>query len=81
MKHSFNINSVRFPPPSYQLSTSNVEHSRSKLTSVNSSSTSSQQSTTNINNPSSGFDREFSRLLYGKDTRKNQIALQKKFEY
>jgi len=61
--------SLRPPPPRYRSPTSNVEHSHSSLSSLNDSSTSNQQSktTTNNNHSSSGFDREFSRLLYGKD--------------
>ncbi len=62
--------SLRPPPPRYRSPTSNVEHPHSSLSSLNDSSTSNQQSkttTTTNNNSSSGFDREFSRLLYGKD--------------
>jgi len=60
--------SHRPPPPRYRSPTSNVEHS--SLSSLNDSSTSNQQlktTTTHNNTSSSGFDREFSRLLYGKD--------------
>jgi hypothetical protein len=74
-----NNSSTRPLPPPYPSSTSNTERSQSTLPSVHDSSTSSQQSkpTTNNNNSPAGFDREFSRLLYGKDTGKIRRQKQK----
>ncbi|CAF1287655.1 unnamed protein product [Rotaria sordida] len=70
VKNSTSNNSIRPPPPHYQSPTSIIEHSHS---------TSSQQSKINNNNNSSaGFDREFSRLLYGKDTGKIRREKQKR---
>ncbi len=74
-------NSIRPPPPRYRSPTSNVERSHSTLSSINDSSTSSQLSKTIIppnNNSSAGFDRAFSRLLYGKDTNKIRRQKQKR---
>jgi hypothetical protein len=80
MTNPVNNNSIRFPPPRYKSPTSNVEYSHSTLPSINDSSLSSQQSkpNNNNNNLSTGFDREFSRLLYGRDTRKIRHQKQKR---
>jgi len=78
MTNPVNNNSIRLPPPRYKSPTSNVEYSHSTLPSINDSSLSSQQSKPNNNNLSTGFDREFSRLLYGKDTRKTRHQKQKR---
>ncbi|CAM2698788.1 unnamed protein product [Rotaria socialis] len=60
--------SVRPPPPSYELPTSNIERSRSAVSSMN------RPNYSPMSPPQAGFDREFSRLLYGKDggRRRNQ---------
>jgi hypothetical protein len=74
-----NNNSIRSPPPRYKSPTSNIERSHSTLSSTTDSSISSQQSkpTTNNNSPA-GFDRKFSRLLYGKDTEKSRRPKQRR---
>jgi len=74
-----NNNPIRLPPPRYKSPTSNVEHSHSAVPSINDSSSSSQQSKPNNNNKlPAGFDREFSRLLYGKDSGKTRHQKQKR---
>ncbi|CAF0855717.1 unnamed protein product [Adineta steineri] len=72
-------NSYRPPPPRYQsLTSNNIERSYSTLPCINDCSTSNQQIKTNNNNASAGFDREFSRLLYGKDAEKTRRKKQKR---
>jgi hypothetical protein len=78
MTNHLNSNSLRPPPPRYQSSTANAERSRSKLSSNNDLTVSGQQSKTINNNSSAGFDREFSRLLYGKDSGKTRRHKQKR---
>jgi hypothetical protein len=68
-----NNNSIRPPPPPYKSPTKNFEYSRSALLTISDPSLSSQQS-----KPSAGFDREFSRLLYGKDAGKHRRQRQKR---
>ncbi|CAF4045844.1 unnamed protein product [Adineta steineri] len=72
-------NSPRPPPPRYQsLTSNNIERSYSTLSCINDCSISNQQIKTNNNNSSAGFDREFSRLLYGKDAEKTRRKKQKR---
>ena len=47
------------PPPSYTIPTSNIERSHSALSSM------TRPNDTPTNSSQAGFDREFSRLLYG----------------
>ncbi|CAF1129161.1 unnamed protein product [Rotaria sp. Silwood1] len=68
IKNPISNSTIRPPPPRYQSPPSNFERSHS---------TSSQPSNT-VNNASVGFDREFSRLLYGKDMRKTRRQKQKR---
>lgn len=83
MNTSISNNSIRASPPHYQSPTSNFERSPStssqqpnsaNITSIpfTTATTSTTTTPTNNNNnddkPSVGFDREFSRLLYGKDS-------------
>lgn len=65
--------SIRPPPPRYESPVSNIERSHSDLSSANRPNISSI-------NPSSqaGFDREFSRLLYGRDGRRPRQQRQKR---
>ncbi|CAF3535800.1 unnamed protein product [Adineta steineri] len=66
--------SIRTPSPRYELptTTTNIERSHSALSSMNRSNYSQT-------NPShAGFDREFSRLLYGKDGGKKSHQRQKR---
>ncbi|CAF1950524.1 unnamed protein product [Rotaria magnacalcarata] len=65
--------SVRPPPPSYELPTSNIERSHSAVSSMN------RPNYSHINPPQAGFDREFSRLLYGKDGRRSRNQKRKAF--
>jgi hypothetical protein len=81
MTNPLSNNSPRPPPPRYQSPTSNAERSHSTLSSINDPSISSQQSKTINTNPSAGFDREFSRLLYGKDAGKSRRHKQKRKAY
>jgi hypothetical protein len=64
--------SVRPPPPRYEQLTSNIERSHSALSSMN------RPNYSPLNPPQTGFDREFSRLLYGKDGEKNRHQRQKR---
>lgn len=77
MTNPLNNNSIRPPPPRYKSPSSNIEQSSSTLSSINDTSTSSQQLKIN-NNSSTGFDPEFSRLLYGKDSVKTRRRKQKR---
>ncbi|CAF4184504.1 unnamed protein product [Rotaria sp. Silwood2] len=63
---------IRPPPPRYELPTSNIERSHSALSSIN------RPNYSQTNPPQVGFDREFSRLLYGKDGGKNRHQQQKR---
>jgi hypothetical protein len=51
---------IRPPPPSYGSPISNIERSHSALSSM------TRPNDSQNNPPQAGFDREFSRLLYGK---------------
>ncbi len=78
-----NPNSIRPPPPRYQSPTANIERSKSTFLSTNDSPTSSQQSKPigvppPPNNAPLGFDREFSRLLYGKESGRARRQKQKR---
>ncbi|CAF4955270.1 unnamed protein product [Rotaria sp. Silwood1] len=64
--------SIRPPPPRYELPTTNIERSHSAVSSTNPSNYSQ------TNPPQAGFDREFSRLLYGKDGGKSRHQQQKR---
>ncbi len=67
-----NNNSMRPPPPRYESPTSSSERSPSRP---------SQPSKTNVpsnNNSTAGFNREFSRLLYGKESSKIRRQRQKR---
>ena len=59
--------SSRPPPPHYESSASNIERPPSDLSSANRSKP-----------PEPGFDREFSRLLYGREGRRNRHQRQKR---
>jgi hypothetical protein len=63
---------VRRPPPLYESPTSNIERSHSALSSMN------RPNYSQNNPPQAGFDREFSRLLYGKDDGKSRHQRQKR---
>ncbi|CAF3709577.1 unnamed protein product [Rotaria sordida] len=63
---------VRPPPPRYELPISNIERPHSALSSMN------HPNYSQTNPPQAGFDREFSRLLYGKDGGKNRHQQQKR---
>ena len=62
--------STRPPPPRYE--SSNIERSHSALSSM------TRPNYSQVNPPQAGFDREFSRLLYGKDGGKNRQQRQKR---
>jgi hypothetical protein len=64
--------SNRPPPPRYEPSTSNIERSHSALSSM------TRPNYSQVNPPQAGFDREFSRLLYGKEGGRNRQQRQKR---
>jgi hypothetical protein len=59
-------------PPNYESPSSNIERSHSALSSMN------RPNYTPTTPPQAGFDREFSRLLYGKEGGKNRHQRQKR---
>jgi hypothetical protein len=71
-------NAIRLPPPRYQSPPSNIERFNRTLSPNNDSLTFGQHSKPLINNPPAGFDRKFSRLLYGQDNGKNRRLKQKR---
>ncbi|UJR16293.1 hypothetical protein I4U23_003199 [Adineta vaga] len=63
--------STRLPAPRYELKT-NIERSHSALSAM------TRPNYSPTNPPQAGFDREFSRLLYGKEGEKNRRQRQKR---
>lgn len=63
---------IRPQPPRYESPSSNIERSHSALSSMH------RPNYSQANPPSAGFDREFSRLLYGKDGGKSRHHRQKR---
>ena len=63
---------ARPPPPRYEPPTSNIARSHSALSSTK------HPNYPPMNPPQPGFDREFSRLLYGKDGGENRHQRQKR---
>jgi len=66
---------IRPPPPRYASPTTSIERSHSALSSMN------RPNYSQVNPPQAGFDREFSRLLYGKDGGKTRHQRQKRKAY